>query len=92
MKIGNVVIKYNAEMHLTKDQISLLNQNNIDWFPSMDIRQANAGWIWFDDKDEYKKAKKILKEFKKQNKRKRSMKNAERITLLCKNFNCKVCR
>lgn len=71
MKIGNIVIKYNAEMHLTKDQISLLNQNDIEWYPSLDIRQANGGWIWFDNKEEYKKAKKILKQNKKEKRTKR---------------------
>lgn len=54
-------IRY-PELLVPKNKFTELNKHNIQWFPDMDLDRANKGWVWFDNKNEYKKAKKILKE------------------------------
>lgn len=62
MKIGHFIIEYYAELLVPKDKFSLLNKNNIKWFPVMDSDRANNGWVFFDSMREYRKAKKIIKQ------------------------------
>ena len=60
MKIGHFVINYYVELFIPENMFSLINKNNIDWFPVLDKQKANEGWVWFSNPKEYRKAKRIL--------------------------------
>ena len=62
MKFGHIIIEYYAEFKVPKDKFTVLNQNNIEWYPSMDLNKANDGWVWFDKPKEYFKAKRLIRE------------------------------
>lgn len=62
MKFGHIIIEYNAELKIPKDKFTILNQNNIEWYPSMDFDKANDGWVWFNKPQEYFKAKRLIRE------------------------------